>query len=98
MPFVTNKSARVYHFDAGMCGPGQTVELQPDELEKPFVQLMLASGEVVEEKDQKKLEAAEKKLQSAEKSAESQVGKAQEGVAKTEQQVQQAHLKQAGKA
>ena len=47
MPSVTNKAARVFHFDAGMCGPGQTIELPPEEMQKPFVQLLLASGEVV---------------------------------------------------
>jgi len=93
MPSVTNKAARVFHFDAGMCGPGQTIELSPEELEKPFVQLILASGEVVEERDAQKLQAAEQRVQQAEK----QAAQAQGAVQKTAEQVQKQHEQKASR-
>jgi hypothetical protein len=92
---VVNKSARIYHFESGMCGPGQQIEVGDEEFEKPFFQAILASGEVVEERDMKKLEAAQQKAQQTEQKAQTEVQKAEEGVRKQQEQVAKQHEQKA---
>lgn len=48
MPRVANKSSRIYHFNNGMCGPGQEAELGDDEVSTKYMRTLLESGELVE--------------------------------------------------
>jgi adenine deaminase len=91
MPRFVNKSARIYHLDSGMLGPGQTIDVSDEEVEKPGFQGVLATGEVVEERDLRKLEAAEQKAQQTQQKAGEEVQKAEEGVRKAHEQTAQKH-------
>ena len=89
MPKVQNKSVRIWSLNGGLLPPGGSMEVDDQEFNTPYFQQVLASGELMEERDQKKVQQASQKVQQAEQ----QVEKAQENVAKTEAQVQQTHQK-----
>lgn len=61
MPKFTNKSARIFHFSNGMCGPGHEVELDQKEVESPYVQSFVEPGELVQSREARKQEAQEEK-------------------------------------
>ena len=89
MPKVQNKSVRIWALNDGMLPPGGAMEVSQEEFDTPYFQQVLATGELIMEQDQKKVQMAAQKVQQAEQ----QVEKAQESVSKAEQQVAQAHQK-----
>lgn len=97
MPVISNKSARIYFFGGEFCGPGGSIEVSDEYFKSRNVQAKLASGELVEERDLKQIQAAEEKAAQARQKADGDVQKAQEQVAQKHEQAAQKHEQAAQK-
>lgn len=65
MPRVVNKSARIFHFNNGMCAPNQEAELDDKEFNSKYVQSIVEAGDLVEPREAKKQATEEQKAADA---------------------------------